>query len=426
MNVHIKGGRLIDPANQLDQVIDVFIMDGKIAAIGEKPESFSNARTIDATHQIVCPGLIDLVANFREPGNEHKATIASESKAAVKGGFTTLCIPPDTMPIIDTPAVAELINQKAEQGGLVQLVCIGALTQGLKSTHLSNMANLKEAGCVGVGNAFTPIKNPVILRRAMEYAATQNLTVFLHPEDHYLRDDGCIHEGPISTRLGLPGIPVAAETVAVARDLALIEQTGVRAHFNRLSSARAVQMISRAQYDGLAVTADVSAHHLHLTEYDVSDFNSQCHVRPPLRSQRDKEGLCQGLINNNISAICSDHQPHEPDAKLHPFSATEPGISGLESFLPLCLRLTHEGKISLSDLISRITWQPAKILGIDRGKLDVGSQADICIFDPEAIWPLNDTDMLSQGKNTPFLGWHLQGKVTHTLLKGDIVFEQTA
>ncbi len=423
MHIHIKGGRLIDPANQVDQFCDVFVADGKIAAIGDKPESFAATRILDAKDKIICPGLIDLLANFREPGNEHKATIASESKAAVKGGFTTLCIPPDTTPVIDTPAVAELINQKAELAGLVQLVTVGALTQGLESCHLSNMASLKEAGCVGVGNALTPINNPVILRRAMEYAATEGLTVFLHPEDHYLRDNGCMHEGPISTRLGLSGIPVAAETVAVARDLALIEQTGVRAHFHRISSARAVQMISRAQYDGLSVSADVTAHHLHLTEYDLSDFNSQCHVRPPLRSQRDKDGLRRGLVNNHIAAICSDHQPHEPDAKLHPFCETQPGISSLESFLPLCLRLTHDGTIGLNELISRITWQPAKILGLNLGQLSVGSQADICIFDPEAIWPLDESHMVSQGKNSPFLGWHFQGKVTHTLLKGRVVYE---
>ena len=257
----------------------------------------------------------------------------------------------------------------------------------------------------------------------MEYAATQNLTVFIHPEDHFLRDEGCVHEGPISTRLGLPGIPVAAETVAVARELALIEQTGVRAHFHRLSSARAVQMISRAQYDGLPVTADVTAHHLHLSEYDLSDFNSHCHVRPPLRSQRDLEGLRNGVAKNIINAICSDHLPHEADAKLKPFSETEPGISALETFLPLCLRLAHDKAISMSDLIRRITWQPAQILGLDRGHLSVGAYADVCIFDPEAIWVLHEKEIISQGKNTPFTGWQLQGKVNYTLTKGRIVFE---
>lgn len=426
MRIRIQGGRLIDPANQIDKVSEIFIADGKIVGVDSTPTDFQSDRTIDAHNQIVCPGLIDLIASFREPGDEHKATIASESEAAVKGGLTTLCCPPNTTPIIDTAAVAELIHQKAEHAGLVQLLTIGALTQGLEGKHLSNMSSLKEAGCVGVGNALSPINNPVILRRAMEYAATHNLTVFLHPEDHYLRDNGCVHEGPVSTRLGLPGIPVAAETVAVARDLALIEQTGVRAHFHRISSARAVQMISRAQYDGLAVTADVTAQHLHLSEYDLSDFNSHCHVRPPFRSQRDQEGLAQGVAKNFISAICSDHQPHEPDAKLKPFSETEPGISALESFLPLCLRLVHNGTMNMSDLISRITYQPAQILGIDRGHLSVGSQADICIFDPETIWELEKDSMLSHGKNTPFLGWQLQGKVNYTLMHGQIVFEHNS
>lgn len=423
MRIHIQGGHLIDPANNIDQVSDVYIADGHIVAIDAPPSGFTSDRILNAKGQIVCPGLVDLAANFREPGKEHKATIASESKAAAKSGITTLCCPPNTNPIIDTPAVAELIHQKAEQSNLVNLVTIGALTQGLGGQHLSNMASLKAAGCVGVGNALNPITNPVIMRRAMEYAATQDLTIFIHPEDHHLHNNGCVHEGPISTRLGLPGIPVAAETVAVARELALIEQTGVRAHFHRISSARAVQMISRAQYDGLPVTADVTAHHLHLTEYDLSDFNSLCHVRPPLRSQRDLDGLRTGVTKNIISAICSDHLPHEPDAKLKPFSETEPGISALETFLPLCLRIVHDNALSMSELIKRITWQPAQILGLNCGQLAIGSAADVCIFDPEAIWELNEKDIISQGKNSPFIGWQLQGKVNYTLSKGRIVFD---
>ena len=426
MKLHIQGGRLIDPANNIDAPHDLYVADGKIVAIGQAPDGFSAEQTINASGQIVCPGLVDLAAHFREPGKEHKATIASESRAAVKGGITTVCCPPNTDPIADTPAVAELIHQKAELAGLVNIVSIGALTQGLEGRHITNMASLKTAGCVGVGNALKPVSNPVIMRRAMEYAATQDLTVFIHPEDQDLRDDGCVHEGPVSTRLGLPGIPVAAETVAVARELALIEQTGCRAHFHRISSARAVQMISRAQYDGLPITADVTSHHLHLNEYDLIDFNSNCHVRPPLRSQRDMEGLRSGVAKNIIAAICSDHLPHEPDAKLNPFSQTEHGISALETFLPLCLRLTEDSDINTSDLISRITHQPANILGINKGHLSVNADADICIFDPKTIWVLEEGHLVSHGKNSPFIGWQLQGRVNYTLSKGRIVFDTNA
>ncbi len=303
------------------------------------------------------------------------------------------------------------------------MVCIGAATQELAGNLLSEMAALQTAGCVGVSNGYAPFKDHQVQRRMMEYAATFGLTVFLHAEDDNLAAGGCMHEGAISTRLGLPGIPEAAETVAVARDLALIADTGVRAHFCRLSSAKAVQMVGRAQFDGLPVTIDVAAHQLFLTDMDVGEFNSQCHLRPPLRSQRDMQGLRQSLQRGVISAICSDHQPHEADAKLVPFSETETGMSALETLLPLTLRLADEANLSLSSAIAKVTCAPAQILGLEAGTLGIGRAADIAIVDPEQYWELSKDTIQSRGHNTPFLGWELKGRVTHTLVGGRLVYQ---
>ncbi len=425
MKILIAQGHVIDPANQLDQIADLAIEDGRILACGEIPTGFKAEKTLDASDQIVCPGLIDLAARLREPGAEHKATIASETRAAAAGGITTLCIPPDTRPIIDTPAVSELIHQKAEAAGFAKVVTLGALTRQLKGEQLAEMIKLQQdGGCVGVSNAHQPVKNNLIMRRAMEYAASCGLTIFLYADDPGLSGQGCVHEGSISTRLGLPGIPESAETVAVARELMLIEQTGVRAHFCQLSCAHSVLMIARAQHDGLPVSMDVSAHQLHLTDMDIGYFNSECHLLPPLRTQRDRDALRKGLGNGNINAICSDHQPHDADAKLAPFAETEPGISALETLLPLSLRLVDDGVLSLANLIAKLTTEPAKILGLNRGHLSAGADADICIFDPHQHWNVEPEKFISRGKNSPFASWELKAKVTHTLLNGQIVYSQ--
>lgn len=423
IRLHIKNGRVIDPANSVDQITDLFIADGRIVALGKAPEGFQADRVIDASRLIVTPGLIDLAARLREPGLEHKATIASETRAAATAGITTLCLPPDTDPVIDTPAVIELVHQRAEQAGYARVVTLGALTRALAGEQISEMAALKAAGCVGMSNGQQPISNILIQRRAMEYAVTHDLTVFLHPNDTTLANNGCVHEGAMSTRLGLPGVPQAAETAAVARDLALIEQVGVRAHFCRLSTARAVQMVGRAQYDGLPVSADVSAHHLFLTEMDIMGFNSQCHVLPPLRTERDRDGLRDGLARGILNAVCSDHQPHEPDAKLAPFIDTEPGISSLETLLPLTLRLADEGVMTLSQALACLTQGPARTLGLDAGTLSIGAYADVCLYDPTDIWRVDPSQMLSRGRNTPFTGWEMQGRVVMTLLEGKLVYD---
>ncbi|MCW8919023.1 MAG: dihydroorotase [Gammaproteobacteria bacterium] len=426
MNIIIRNGRLIDPANQIDALLDIYIAGGRITALGQAPEGFVATEELEARGHIVCPGLIDLQARLREPGQKHKGTIASESRAAAAAGITTLCCPPDTQPVIDTPAVAEQIRHRAAEAGLARVLPIGALTQGLEGQQLSSMQALQSAGCIVMGNARRAIANTLVQRRALEYAATLGLTVFFNSEDPWLGADGCVHEGALSTRLGLAGIPECAEVIAVGRDLMLVEQTGVRAHFGQLSSARAVEMIATARARGLPVSADVSAHQLFLTEMDVAEFDSLCHVRPPLRSQRDREGLRAALADGTISAICSDHQPHDRDAKLAPFAATEPGISALETLLPLTLRLVEEGVLGLADAIARLTSEPAAILGLELGQLGIGAPADLCIFDPTHHWQLSEAQLLSRGKNTPFLGWELSGKVRYTLLEGRIVHRPTA
>ncbi len=426
MSLVIKGGRLIDPANRIDAPLDVYIdSKGFVVGVGQElPEGFKATHTLDATGRIVCPGLIDLRARLREPGLEYKATIESETRAAVAAGTTTLCCPPDTNPVIDTPAMAQMIQHRAWRFGLAFIHPLGALTRGLEGKLLTDMEALDDAGCVGFTNALEPVIDTLVMRRAMEYAAGFGFTVFLHSFDPWLQGNGCVHEGEVGTRLGLPGIPEAAETVGVARDLALIEQTGVRAHFCQLSSARAVAMITDARARGLPVSADVTAHHLHLTEHDIGFFNTQCHVLPPLRSEYDRDALRAAVRTGVIRVICSDHQPHEPDAKLAPFSDSTPGISALETLLPLTLRLVDEGQLTLSQAIERLTCGPAEVIGVDTGHLRVGATADICIFDPDARWTLIGDEMVSRGNNTPFLGWEFRGRVTHTLVGGKLVFER--
>lgn len=433
MGIHIKNGRVIDPANNVDKLVDLYIEKDKIISLGKAPAGFQAKSTIDASNCIVCPGLVDIRARLREPGLENKGSIESETLAAAHGGVTTLCTPPDTDPIIDTPAVVDLIRHRVAEIGKCKVVTLGALTKGLQGSQLSELEHLKKAGCVGVTNAYSYISNAAIMRRAMEYVASLDITLYIHAEDKELRENGCAHEGEISTRLGLTGIPECAETIAVSRDLMLIEKTGVRAHFCQLSTQQAVKMVARAQHDGLPVTADVTAHQLHLTEMDIGYFNSQCHVSPPLRTQRDLEGLRTAVERGIIQAICSDHQPHDVDAKLAPFAQTEAGISSIETLLPLSLRL-HDSQLSgsslpknsnpsLSDIIARLTCGPANILGINAGTLAIDSPADVCIFNPDIYWNVTEDTFLSHGKNSPFIGWELKGQVTHTLLDGDIVFE---
>lgn len=424
MQVRIAGGQVVDPANRIDAVQDVFVSNGKIVALGTPPPGFEPDRSIDAEHRIVCPGLVDICARLREPGLEHKATIGSESRASAKAGITTLCTPPDTNPVVDTPAVVELIHQRAEDSGLTRVEIVGALTHGLAGERLAEMGALGLAGCVGVGNARQPIHSTEIMRRAMEYAATFGLTVFIEPEDPWLAENRPVHDGATGTRLGLSGIPEVAETIALAKDLLLVEQTGARVHFMHLSTGRGVDMIRQAKERSLAVTADVTAHHLHLSDTGIDGFNSECHVQPPLRSEADREALREGVADGVIDVVCSDHQPHERDARLNPFPTTEPGISALETLLPLALKLVEDGVADLATCIAGLTANPARVLGIDRGTLGVGGGADICVFDPDEEWVLTVEELVSEGHNSPFLGQRFRGRVKATLVEGRITYEE--
>jgi dihydroorotase len=359
-----------------------------------------------------------LCARLREPGQEHKAGIRSETHAAARAGITTLCIPPDTEPVIDEPSMIDMIQKQVHSNRGARVAILGALTLKLAGEQLSEMAGLKQGGCVGVSNALHPLADTRVLRRAMEYATTQALTVHIVPLDKSLARNGVAHAGPVATRLGLPGIPVAAETVAIAQILALVEETGARVHFGRLSSARAVDMIAAAKQRDLPVTADTAIHHLFLTETAIDDFDSLAHVLPPLRSESDRQALVAGLRDGIIDAVCSDHQPHDADAKLNPYPATEPGISGLDTLLGLAHELVVREKIPLLKVLAALTCNPARILNISAGQIAVGGPADLCLFDPARVWNVSPQTFFSAGKNTPMAGMKLHGEVAYTAIGG--------
>ncbi len=423
MKIEINNAHIVDPQNNVNKVTNIYIYNKSIAAVGERPAGWKADKSIDAKGSYLFPGLVDIATRLREPGQEHKATIASETYAAVSGGITSVVCLPDTEPAINSPAEVELIQQRTNATGHCHVYVIGALTSQLKGSMLSEMAALKEAGVVGVSNVLHPMANNLVLRRAMEYASSQDLTLFYHPMDHNLAENGCVHEGISATRMGLTGIPTAAETAAVGSCLALIEQTGVRVHFCRLSTQRAMQMLERAKFDGAPISADISAHQLFLSDMDIADFDGNYHVLPPLRGRTDVAGLRHKLNSEIIVSLCSDHQPHERDAKLAPFASTEPGISALETLLPLALQLVKDEVTSLTDIISLLTHKPAQLLNIKAGNLSPGQPADLCICNPTIEWQLTAENMHSRGKNTPFLNQTFKGKVTHTFVSGKLVFE---
>jgi dihydroorotase len=425
MNIQIKNGRLIDPKNKIDAVQDVFIAAGKILAIGKAPAGFVAEQTIDASGMVVIPGLIDLAARLREPGYEYKATLESEMSAAVAGGITSLACPPDTEPALDEPGLVEMLKHRARALSQANVYPVGALTYGLKGVELTEMAELADAGCVAFSQADAPLTDTRVLMRAMQYAATFGLGVWLRPQDSHLARDGVAHDGEVATRLGLPAIPVCAETIALATMLQLARETGVRLHICRISSAAGVEMVREAKKDGLALTCDVSMNHIHLSEMDIGYFDSNCHLVPPLRNQRDRDALRMGLQEGVIDAICSNHSPVDEDAKQLPFAEAESGATGLELLLPLVLKWAQQGKLTISDAITKVTHNSAQILNIDAGHLSMGAAADVCIFDPASYWKVEAAALKSQGKNTPFLGMELQGKVRCTLVNGQIVYQAT-
>lgn len=423
MKIHIKNGRLIDPKNGIDAQQNLFIAAGKVVGIGQAPADFNPNQVIDASGLVVCPGLVDISARLREPGYEYKATLESEMLAAAAGGVTSLACPPDTDPVLDEPGLVEMLKHRARQLNLAHVYPLGALTRQLQGAMLTEMCELTEAGCVGFSQADKPITDTLVLWRAMQYAATFGFTVWLHPQDSYLAANGVAHDGEVAARLGLRPIPAAAETVALATILRLARETGARLHICRLSAAESVDMIAAAKTQGLPVTCDIAANHLHLTEYDIGFFDANSHLHPPLRSQRDKDALRQGLADGTIDAVCSDHTPVDEDAKLLPFGEAEAGATGLELLLPLTLKWADEQGLSLSDAIAGITSKPAAILGLKSGHLGLQAVADVCIFDPAQYWKIEPRALKSQGKNTPFNGMELAGKVRYTVLDGNIVYK---
>ena len=423
MKIHIKNGRLIDPKNNIDAKLDLFIAAGKIVASGKPPTDFVATQTIDAKDLIVCPGLVDLSARLREPGDEYKASLVSELQAAVAGGVTSLACQPDTDPVLDEPGLVEMLKHRAKQLHLAHVYPLGALTRQLAGKVLSEMGELREAGCVGFSQVNTAISDTQVLWRAMEYAATFGHTLFLHAEEPFLAKDGVAHDGEVASRLGLKGIPSVAEVLALASILRIAQETGAKVHISRLSTAEGVAMIRTAKQHGLNISCDVSANHLHLTEHDIAYFDANCHLKPPLRTQRDKEALSAGLKDGTIDAICSDHTPVDDDAKLAPFAEAEIGSTGLELLLTLTLKWASEQKVDLVRALAHVTQTSAKILGINAGDLSVNSDADICIFDPKEYWKVGASTLKSQGKNTPFTGLELAGKVRTTLVHGQIVYQ---
>ena len=422
MRTAILGARVIDPASGLDQVSDLYIDGGKLVATGQAPTGFVADQTLDAQGLIAAPGLVDLSVALREPGYSRKGSIATETLAAAAGGVTSLCCPPFTKPVLDTSAVAELILDRAREAGHTKVFPIGALSKGLAGEQLAELVALRDAGCVAFGNGLDNFRSSRTLRRALEYAATFDLQVIFHSQDADLAEGGLAHEGPTASFLGLAGIPETAETVALARDLLLVEQSGVRAHFSQITSARGAELIANAQARGLPVTADVALYQLILTDEALIDFSSLYHVQPPLRSRADRDGLREAVKAGVISAIASHHQPHERDAKLAPFAATEPGISSVQLLLPLALSLVQDGLLDLPTLLARLSSGPATALRLPAGGLSIGGAADIVLFDAQASTVAGE-QWHSKGSNCPFIGHCLPGAVRYTLVDGYISYQ---
>jgi len=420
MKILIKGGRVIDPASGRDAVGDVCIADGRIAeSLSGKPD-----RVLDAKGLVVAPGLIDLAARLREPGLEYKATLESEMDAAVAGGVTSLACPPDTDPPLDEPGLVDMLRRRAKALERARLYPVGALTVRLAGQRPTEMAELAEAGCVAFSQANAAIEDTQVLWRAMQYAATFSFPVWLRAEEPWLAKGGVAHDGEVATRLGLPGIPAFAETIALGTLLELVRATGCRLHVCRLSSAAAAAMMRSAKKEGLPVTCDVGIHHVHLCDMDLGYFDSHCRIDPPLRSGRDREALAQALAEGTIDCAVSDHTPVDEDHKQLPFAEADPGATGLELLLPLALRWGAERKLPLATTLARVTSDPARVLGVSSGRLASGAPADVIVFDPQAPFRVTPEALRSQGKNSPFLGYELAGRVRATLVAGSVVFEQ--
>ncbi|MFX1671509.1 dihydroorotase [Paraburkholderia sp. A2WS-5] len=426
MKIQIQGGTLIDPASGTEAQQDVYIADGKIAALGAAPAGFQADRTLDAKGLMVAPGLVDLSARLREPGYEHKATLDSEMNAALAGGVTSLVCPPDTDPVLDEAGLVEMLKYRAGKLERAHVYPLGALTVGLKGDVITEMVSLTEAGCIGFTQADKPIADTQVLLRALQYASTYGYAVWLRPQDAYLAKGGVAASGALASRLGLSGVPVSAETIALFTLFELVRVTGARVHVQHLSSAAGVALMRAAKAEGLPVTCDVTANHVHLIDMDIGYFDAQFRLDPPLRQQRDREAIRAGLADGTIDAICSQHTPVDDDEKLLPFAEATPGASGLELLLSLTVKWAQEAGVPLAKALSSITSAPAGVMQREAGRLAAGAPADLCVFDANAHWRVEPRALKSQGHNTPFLGYELPAVVRATLVAGRVGFERYA
>lgn len=446
MRILIKGGRVIDPANAVDEILDLLIEDGKIVRLGrssagptlnargngktsKNPRSRTGGvesvdRVMDATGLVVCPGFIDMHVHLRQPGREDKETIASGTMAAAWGGFTAVCCMPNTDPVNDTRSVTEFILDTAKREGAVQVYPVGAITKGLKGEELAEIGELFEAGCVAISDDGRPVMNAELMRRAMEYAAMFDLPVIQHSEDLLLSGRGVVHEGFVSTALGLRGIPSASEAVMVARDILLAELTGARLHIAHVSAAESVRLIREAKARGVRVSCEATPHHLALTEEAVRGFNTNAKMNPPLRSEADRQALFEGLRDDTIDVIATDHAPHTVQEKEQEFDLAPCGVIGLETALAVTLTtLVASGVLSLSRAIAKLSSEPARLLKLSKGQIAEGADADLTIFDPNRDWTVDPATFASKSRNAPFAGWRLKGGAVATLVAGKVVWE---
>ena len=422
-SILIRNGRVIDPASGLDAQVDIAIADGAILALKNIPADFEAAQTLDAAGCIVAPGLVDLAARLREPGYEHEGMLQSELAAAVAGGVTSLVCPPDTDPVLDEPGLVEMLKDRAKKLQRARLFPLGALTRGLAGEVLTEMAELTEAGCVGFGQAEVPLTNTQVLQRALQYASTFGYTVWLRPQDRDL-GKGVMASGPLATRLGLAGVPTAAETIAIFTIVELMRSTGARVHLCRLSSAAGLALVRAAKAEGLPLTCDVSINSLHLIDTDIGYFDSRARLNPPLRQQRDRDALSAALADGTIDALVSDHTPVEADAKTLPFAESEPGATGLELLLPLALQWGEQSGAGLRRALEVVTSAPARLLPATGGAIiEAGRTADLCIFDATTEWQVQPDALRSQSKLTPFAGYAMRGRVRATLVGGRVVYQ---
>ena len=429
MKLLIQNGRVIDPASGFDQTADVTIAAGRIVAVGQLPADFKPNRVIDAHGCIVAPGLVDLAARLREPGQEHAGMLESEMAAAVAGGVTCLVCPPDTDPVLDEPGLVEMLRYRAEKLHQARVLPLGALTVGLKGDVLTEMGQLTAAGCVGFSQAEVPIASTQVLQRALQYASTFGYTVWLRPQELHL-GKAVAASGPLATRMGLSGVSVAAETIALHTIFELVRSTRARVHLCRISSAQGVELIRKAKAEGLPVTADVSINSLHLTDADMGYFDSRSRLTPVLRQQRDRDALRAGLADGTIDALVSDHTPVDADAKALPFAEAEPGATGMELLWSLALKWGQEAALPVPQVLSRLTADPARVLGTTLGNLQdsvghlaVGGVADVCVLSTEGHWLVSEASLRTQGKSTPFSGYELPGRVLATVVGGQVAFE---